>query len=158
MARQPNQGFNALKTALLDVGPSIGKAAENMFGGASGTGSVVGRATRGVIDRAAGGASLLVRPFNWMLKGKITGPLALIGGAGAIAVGIKNHYSDQRDTVNALGYNPEAVTPVYKNSVSPEDYAAMQSRLKDSTPAGFAAAEAEKRTQPQPQPQSGAKL
>lgn len=156
MAREPNQGFEALKKALLDVGPSVGKAAENFWGGTSGTGSAVGRATRGVVDRAAGTASLMVRPFNWLLKGKITGPLALIGGAGAIAVAVKNHYSDQRDAVNALGYNPEAMPPVYKNSVSPEDYAAMQSRLKDSAPAGFAAAEAEKRTQAQPQ--SGAKL
>lgn len=148
MEREAGQGFRALHKSANDVLTGVGKAFDNMWsGGASGSGSFA-RATGGVFDRAAGMTSKLLSPVVWVLNRPVLGPLSLLAGGAVAGIAIKNHYSAQRDAINAAGGVPDVASP-YMNSVSPQEAVALEARMRSGAgpQSGFVAAEAEKRQQ-----------
>jgi hypothetical protein len=161
MAQDPNKGFNALKQTASDIVSGLKYRTKGIWtsvAGATGNGAA---ASRGLIDRTAGAASTLLTPVKWIANSRILGTAAIIGGVTAGAIAVKNHYKNKREAVNAMGMDPSQMQyPSYANSVSPEEYAQMEARMRTSTGQQFAQAEAERRTAAAPtgQPQPGAAI
>ncbi len=143
-------GFKALQTAGTDLWESTKKAGANLWAGTEAQAGKLKGGSRGLADRAAGALAKTTAPVRWVLKRPVLGPVALVAGAATAGMAIKNHYSNRRDEFNAMAYDPNmAVTvyPTYKNSVTPQEAAALDARLKQGNPqnAAFASAVEEQR-------------
>ncbi len=157
LKREPGDGFKALGTATKELGGGLWTAVKNTFGGTKSVTGGVARTTFGLADRTAGVVSWTTKPINWLIRRPFLGPVAIVGAAALGGKAVMDYYSEKRDAVNTLGYDPSVgpipapAYPTHMNVTTPEDYASLQSRMKDSAvsqdSAQFAQAEAAKREQ-----------
>jgi hypothetical protein len=150
-----HKGVKSLDNTVSGIFRNIG---DKVFGGATSVSGPDAAATRSVLDRTAGVASGLLKPVKWITGRPFLGSVVLLGGAATAAMAVKNHYDRKREAVNAMGLDPSQMQyPSYANSVSPEEYAQMEAKMRASASPQFAQAEAEKRTaSPTQQPQPAA--
>lgn len=138
-----------------------------IFGGAGKAGS----AGTGVVGKAGG---LVKGTASWMAGSTaniINGATRVIGrfpktsvllGVGAGALALKSHYDNKRAAADAnytlaqikanKAFVPQGAESPYKNSVTPEETAELNARMRDTAQPGFEASIAAQRAQPQPQP------